>query len=47
MLDYNGKNFLADGTVCPQKTRQREGKLKKNASTRLKNCLNTTTRKLE
>jgi len=32
ILDYNGKNFLAHGTVCPQK---RQAKEKKN----LKKCI--------
>jgi hypothetical protein len=26
MLDYNGKNFLADGWVCPQKRHAKEKK---------------------
>jgi hypothetical protein len=34
---YNGKNFVADGVVCPQNRHAKEKKILKNASLRLKN----------
>jgi hypothetical protein len=46
MLDYNGKNFLAEGRLCPHKRRRREEKLKKKCISEIKK-LTTITRKLE
>ena len=35
ILDYNGKNFLAHGTVCPQKRQAKEKKNLKKFTTNI------------